>query len=82
MQSIPCQATHLEGEGCYNCSGYKVVLHQRSCPGCHKQYWARPNSGCTVYDGKPWTSFDGLELVWRHGGVMCKACDEMFHGKP
>jgi hypothetical protein len=75
LKTIPCQAAHLiekDGSfGCYSCGGYGIVLQQSALVCCGRTYWHRPNGGVTVYPGKPWTSFDGVDTRWTSQGTVC-----------
>lgn len=73
LQDIACQSNH-EGTGCRTCGGYKFVLAIAECtfPGCSRQYLTRPGHW-TIYAGKRFTSFDGLELWYPtlDSGAQC-----------
>lgn len=79
---IPCQAKHVDGAGCYTCRGYGNVLQQSTLVCCGKRYWYRPDSGYTVYEGKEWTSFDGVDVVWTLAGTACAECYRKQEAKP
>lgn len=61
MTEIKCQACAPDDKSCRNCGGYGIVLMQSEAADGTK-YWHRPVNH-TVYAGKVWTSFDGVELV-------------------
>lgn len=81
MTEIPCQAKHREDGGCSTCGGYGVVLVQSKLPCCGKLYWHRPGGGFTVYEGKRWTSIDGVDTVWTLGGQLCEECYALGESK-
>jgi hypothetical protein len=73
---IACQACKPEDSGCSNCGGFKVKLERNECPSCETTYWDFPRRGMTVYDGKRYNAFDGLEIVWRLDGKNeCSKCE-------
>lgn len=75
---IQCQACvgHGDDAGCYRCGGYRYIAEVHACPSCGTRYWARPHA-YTTYDGKKWTSFDGLEITDRFPGPStCARCEK------
>jgi hypothetical protein len=78
VKKIFCQACrgNPEDTGCRSCNGYGVVLETYFCDRCKREWWARPGMKTTMYDGRSWQSFDGLDLIYRlDGGLLCKDCD-------
>ena len=76
LDIINCQGENCNENGCYSCGGYGHVLKKYSCI-CDKQYWSPGSSGYTVYEGKRWTSFDGLKMRESiEFGTLCESCYE------
>ncbi len=76
MTSIPCQRCKDEPEdekGCPTCGGHRNVLIQCKCSCGGTKYWARPGAH-TMYEGKRWASFDGVDFVVENGSAKCPAC--------
>ena len=72
--NIPCQAEHKEGQGCYTCGGYKIVLSQEPvCVSCNRMGWIKPGAN-TSYVGKVWVTFDGLVMLQGAAGSVCAKC--------
>jgi hypothetical protein len=75
MNPVKCQRKH-KGTGCFTCGGYGVVLAVRKCPTCGHEALARPGS-YTTYDGKQWTTFDGVEVTdYLSKPSVCSFCSE------
>lgn len=72
---IRCQGTACKKNGCSTCGGYGVVVLESACRVCQRRFWVRPGVH-TVYDGKTYRTFDGLEMVWRKEGSLCLSCDK------
>ena len=75
MNEIQCQAKHEEGKGCSTCGGYLIVLQRSQCAICKRPNWVRPGV-YTSFEGKRWTTFDGMTMVCRAAGFRCTECDE------
>ena len=63
MNRIKCQGSDCKKNGCYSCGGYGYVLETAQCSNCLQEYWTRPGN-YTIYDGKKFTSIDGLEITF------------------
>lgn len=75
-ETIDCQACTPESrekDGCGRCGGYGHVLTQWVCPGCFRHAWVRPGVH-TVFEGKTWWSFDGLQVKWENSESRCVKC--------
>jgi hypothetical protein len=74
---ILCQACAAfpASKGCATCGGLKVLLRESCCPLCRRPHFIRPGV-YTNYDGKRWTTFDGVEMVDRIEGSRCLDCDK------
>lgn len=72
-KSIKCQAEHKSGKGCYTCGGYKTIMVSMTC-GCGRKYWVRPGAW-TWYEGKEYTSVDGLKITCHTDGDKCRYCE-------
>ena len=77
---ILCQADHKEGQGCYTCGGYKILLFQGPvCMTCNRVGWLRPGNH-TTYVGKRWRTYDGIEMTQRANGSVCDSCEPAASG--
>jgi hypothetical protein len=76
MNEIKCQACTEESrkKGCYRCGGAGIVLREIKCDLCERTYWTAPVA-YTSYEGKQWTSFDGLVLIDHKGSRSCVHCE-------
>lgn len=74
MKRMPCQACRRDESGCYTCGGYGYILEKSKCRLCKREAWFRPGAH-TVYEGKHYSSFDGLEFVWHVDGANCIHCE-------
>lgn len=72
MNKIPCQQQNCEKDGCSSCYGYGVVLTQSQL-GCGCLAWVRPGV-FTIYEGKTWTTFDGVHVTYKDGKEICSRC--------
>lgn len=73
--SIDCQK--CDGESpCSRCGGYGIIAVKRvACTQCKVEAWFKPGVA-TMYDGKRYESFDGLQLIYRTGGEsVCEGCE-------
>ena len=64
LDSIQCKKCIGQSKdgGCGTCSGYRIVLKKIACPTCGGRYWIKPGN-MTMYDGKVFHSFDGVEIT-------------------
>lgn len=74
MNKIKCKAKHFINKGCMYCGGYKYVLIKKKCD-CGRFGWMKPGP-YSVYDGKHFTTIDGLEFVYHDEfGLNCIYCE-------
>lgn len=74
IECLACTPESRKHRGCGTCGGYGYIYSQWTCPGCSVKAWLRPGAH-TVFDGKTFTSMNGVTLVWRKGGQLCFDCD-------
>jgi hypothetical protein len=61
MNKIKCQGISCKKSGCYVCGGYGVIASEHTLE-CGCVTWFRPGA-YTMYDGKEFSSFSGLDVV-------------------
>lgn len=75
IERIRCQADHGDfKKGCGTCGGHGTVFDQVRLD-CGHKYWTRPGA-YTVFEGKVFTSLDGLNIICLKNGSMCLACHD------
>jgi len=80
-ESIACRACDSETremQGCSRCGGYGIVLVKKSCASCQTPVWFSPGA-TTVFEGKKIRSFEGLEMLWQDGRLVCHICAVLNH---
>lgn len=79
IKRIKCQANHGDFiKGCSSCGGYGTIFEEVKLD-CGHKYWSRPGAYST-YDGKIFTSLDGLKIICLKSGFMCVSCHEEGKG--
>jgi hypothetical protein len=68
MKEIKCKGCKPGDSGCSTCGGFKEVLILVTASD-GTEYWTRPGV-YTSYEGKEWTSFDGVRLRATKDGVV------------
>ena len=79
MKRIYCQSQTNCREGCPHCGGYGYLVEEIELSCCERDVWVRPGV-FTSFDGKRWTTFDGVEMVESMAGRRCAECDAKAGG--
>lgn len=80
LSRIKCQADHGDfSKGCSTCGGFGTVFDQVKLD-CGHKYWTRPGT-YTMFEGKIFTSLDGLAIICLNIGSMCVTCYDNLGGR-
>ena len=78
-KTLLCQMCDGKSSSCSSCGGYGYVAELIKCTMCKRAGWFRPGA-YTTYEGKEYTSIDGLEMVdhFVDGEISsnCKRCEK------